>query len=563
MWTADISRVKAIPRRAPVDPPDFIVEDVSRRFRQPGSSARLKPIQVRALTEAAIAGGLVAPIRVGGGKTLLSGLLPVVLGSLRPMLLVPAALVAKTRIELFQWAAHFKVAAHLTIVSYEKIGTASGEAVLRRADPDLIIADEAHKLKNPKAAVTRRVGRVLATPTGDGRRRAFCALTGTAVKTGFSDIWHLARWALGDSSPLPHDKATAEEWSRACGFPGQGGPPVWPGAIAQLSRYTEPPGLSHREGAAIMRSRMTETMGWVSSTGDDECRAEIVFRVVDRREEIAAETRHWIAHLRATATTPDDWALGSPMEAWAYERQLALGFHYVWNPRPPQEWRDARKAWFSAAFETLSASRSVDTEGTLRAAVLAGDPRFASLRPLVEAWERVKPTFTPNVEPRWHSRQFLEDLAERMARSPGAIVWTEHHAFAMALAELTGCPYYGAKGRDVKTGTAIEHDPGGRAIIAGFDSNATGRNLQKWSENIFPAPLGDGADAWEQALGRTHRSGQTSPVVECETWILTDGHLATIRKACSLAETVHATTGNSQKLLSATWEGFDIDEDDD
>ena len=63
------------------------------------------------------------------------------------------------------------------------------------------------------------------------------------------------------------------------------------------------------------------------------------------------ETQLWAAQIRdewrrrSLATgwrTPDDWDLMMATEVWRVANELALGLHYVWDPRPPEEWRNAR-----------------------------------------------------------------------------------------------------------------------------------------------------------------------------------------------------------------------------
>src|SRR5678816_4636049 len=100
----------------------------------------LRPIQALALVEAAETGGLFAPIRVGGGKTLLSLLLPVVLGAERPLLLLPAKLIEKTRRAMHALQQHWRIARHTRLVSYELLGRAQAAELLDRFEPDLIIA---------------------------------------------------------------------------------------------------------------------------------------------------------------------------------------------------------------------------------------------------------------------------------------------------------------------------------------------------------------------------------------------------------------------------------------
>jgi hypothetical protein len=59
--------------------------------------------------------------------------------------------------------------------------------------------------------------------------------------------------------------------------------------------------------------------------------------------------------LRSQWETPDGWPISEPAIRNQHARELGLGFFYRWNPRPPDEWLDARRAYFAAE---VSARRS-------------------------------------------------------------------------------------------------------------------------------------------------------------------------------------------------------------
>lgn len=138
-----------------------------------GSPLRLRPVQAIALAEIGAYGGMWGPIRVGGGKTMISLLAPEVLGSRRPLILVPANLIEKTEATKAQLAPHWRVPERMWLISYELLGRRQsgekrdpkgnviGPALLDRLEPDAIIADESQRLKDPHCAVTKRVLRYL------------------------------------------------------------------------------------------------------------------------------------------------------------------------------------------------------------------------------------------------------------------------------------------------------------------------------------------------------------------------------------------------------------------
>ena len=88
-----------IPRRTPLSPDEEAeqIDLLTNHLRTPGGTMRLRPVQAQALYEMHDYGGLFGPIRVSGGKTLITLLAALVLEAQRPMLIVPAALIEKTR----------------------------------------------------------------------------------------------------------------------------------------------------------------------------------------------------------------------------------------------------------------------------------------------------------------------------------------------------------------------------------------------------------------------------------------------------------------------------------
>src|SRR5262249_13680283 len=135
---------------------------LTQELRVPGGTLELRPVQAIALTEIRACGGLLAPIRVGAGKTLISLLAGSVVGARRPVLLVPAKLRDKTERDMRAARRHFRVPPNLQVVSYELMGRVNQAELLEEIKPDLLICDEVHRIKNPRAAVTKRVMRYLA-----------------------------------------------------------------------------------------------------------------------------------------------------------------------------------------------------------------------------------------------------------------------------------------------------------------------------------------------------------------------------------------------------------------
>ena len=235
-------------------------------------------------------------------------------------------------------------------------------------------------------------------------------------------------------------------------------------------------------------------------------------------------------------TTPDGWAFGNPIEFRMYLRQLALGFHGVWDPRPPQEWIEARRDWAGFVRETLEESQSLDTELQVANAVDEGRLSTTTL----ERWRAVRDTFTIQPKDVWHDDAALEACKLWMERERG-IVWCEHRFFARKLAAMTGATYYGANGLS-EGGDSITVVKPGRAIIASVQANSAGRNLQMFSTNLVTSCPPSGQTV-EQLIGRTHRFGQEADEVTVDVLLGCREHHDAFQRALDGARAAADTLG--------------------
>ena len=145
----------------PIDKPlkgHKYVETYSRKYSLTpyAPSMTLRPIQAQMLAEAKRAGGLVAMVACGEGKTLTSLLLPSVLDAKRPLILLPAAMRAQYQSDRESYGEHFNLVP-MPCMSYEGLSSPAQVDKLNDLAPDLIICDEAHHLKNLKSARVKRL----------------------------------------------------------------------------------------------------------------------------------------------------------------------------------------------------------------------------------------------------------------------------------------------------------------------------------------------------------------------------------------------------------------------
>ncbi len=651
---------------------ETIADRLTNLLKTPNGKQKLRPVQAAALYELGTHGGLFGPIPVGHGKTLISLLAAYVLGAERPLLVLPAALIKRTNKkggEKERYAKHWRIPTNIQFISYEMLGRVQAATFLEELNPDFLIFDEVHRLKNKHAAVTRRLLRFMKAHPNT----KVMALSGTVMKKSLLDFGHILRWCLKHNAPIPTTDTELEDWAQAIDEKIEEYERADLGALKTLSNGVDDIDAVRRG----FRDRLISTPGVVAVTGGEDDLVSSSLRITALKYDVAPITEQHFAKLRADWLTPDDWQLKMAVDVWRHSRELSLGFHYCWTERemwskwlapilqsaknkpdyiverisnvlepmignganidapnerettysklatalsmanttdstsakrgsapsagkpqngradtegsvsititergksedsfaspaiapsgsletlskafhrllhiclklakPPDPWRNARRDWSAFVRETLSRSRTLDSELQVVQACDAGRLPNVTL----EAWRAIRDSFTPNVVAMWHDDSAIKVCLEWM-KQPG-IVWTEHDLFARRLAEVSGCKYFGAKGLS-DDGEAVEDTDHSKAIILSIDANKEGRNLQeKWSRNLITAPP-EGADIWQQMLGRTHRPGQLADEVEVDVLLGCKEHANAWRRALAAAESIRDTTGADSKLLFA------------
>lgn len=577
--TLELKRVLDLKRRPPVDieGPEGVAlaESVTRKYtRGPRACAcastplgklghpcitALNPVQAWSLVEAPLAGGLLAPIGVGHGKTGLDFMMSLAMGSKLTVLLLPPGLVSGLIDAYLLWREHFHVPGLVTpersfvvagrptvhVVPFSKFSRAESTALLENLKPDLIVVDEAHRLKNKDTATTARVLRYFVNHP----ETRLCVWSGTFTTRSIKEYAHLSGLSLREGSPLPNDPAVVEEWSVAID------PSAYPGPAGELRKFCKTDETLY-DG---FHRRLVETLG-VVSTKSGAVGASIIFneRVAP---PIPSKLALMLDVLRASETRPDGEEFVEAVQVVACARQLACGFYYRWKfPRgePEQlilEWFEKRKQWNKELRQKLKLrEEGLDSPRLCELASMRAHGQLASSGPEWKSdtwceWFAICDKVQPESEAVWVDDYLASDAAQWANKNRG-IVWYEHEAFGARVAQLAGLAMHGG-GPGAPERIAAES--GKRSIIASIKSHGTGRDgLQRKFNEQLVANQPSSGDAWEQLLGRLHRIGQSADEVITSIYRHTPEMIGALDTAMNQAFYIEKTMGTRQKLLVAS-----------
>lgn len=489
----------------------------------------LKPWQAAALVYTVEQGGLFTSAGVGAGKTIVSLLIPMIVGAKRPLLMLPASAREKTYAEIPGYRLHFKLHPYLQILSYEELSRLSGVNALYTMDPDWVIADEAHKLKDVTTARGRRFMRFFA----DHPKTRLAAMSGTPTTNSMKDYAHMVRLALPEGCPVPHTYQDLEMWAGALDLK-----PQRLVASGPLRAWCEN-GENVRQA---WQRRLSDTPG-VILTMAASCDARIEFEKTT--VDVPPNVYEAIVNLYAKWATPGGEECQYAMELWRHGRELSCGFYYRWvwpGGVVNERWVRARADWHKFVRNVIGGRRRYDSPKAVEVGVVSGE--ISDPGRLWRTWEAVRPEYKPVVEPVWLS-DFFVDAVIRAARGRDALVWVEHSAFGARLLRK-GFPYFGPKA------TQAEINDSRGSVGLSQRAHREAKNLQRRWDNIVVSPSASGSE-WEQMIGRTHRMGQTSPRVRATVYQHTEAFRDSLEAAIEGARYTQDSMGQKQKLLMGVW----------
>ena len=621
----DLRRVLALPKRErPSDTELKKLADYIKGFLGTGVTqcacltkykrpccADLLPTQAWALYEAAQANGLLGPIGVGHGKTLLDLLTAMVIDDCKTaVLLLPPNL--KSQLLDVDWhfyGQHWKLPnlagggriypgrPTLHVVAFSELSGSRATDLLSRLRPDTIIVDEAHSVRNRTAARTKRFLRYF----NENPKARLFAWSGTLTSRSLKDYAHLSNLALRDGSPTPIHWPTVEEWA------GHLDPNEFRSPPGRLSQF----GKEGSEARAGYSERVNATLGVVSSGDATSCQASLV--ISERRIETPEVIKKHIEDVEKTWCRPDGEELIDAMSVGRCLRELSCGFYYRWRwprkePTPVIEaWLKARKEWHKELREKLKGARPhMDSPLLCAKAAIRWYNGYKSHRKEVQRiknpnwtphfkpydedyedeyieeeitvetievppksangplpvwpslcwqeWERVRDTAKPETEAIWLDEFLVDNCLDWLSEAPG-LLWYEFDGLSQRIRQR--CRERGIKAVNCGPGAdgnqAVLGLTGAESAVVSIRAHGTGKNLQQFTRNLVANPPSSGGE-WEQLLGRTHRQGQMADEVSVDVFQHTEPFKKALEKARDLSEYIKESFGAPQRLVSkATW----------
>lgn len=503
-------RVRSLTRREPLMP--TFVDQLSAYYNNRGN--KLFPVQALALREAAACRGMFGQLAPGVGKTLISMLLPEVMGATNPMMVIPKRLFAKTKVDFQEYAdAGYRVTLP-RLVSTQYLTHKKRENWLLEQNPDLLIFDEGQSCRE-WGTVARRVDRYVRSKRE--RERVFgellsvVSMSGTLMTPNISQWAHIARWCLGMRSPAPLNEADVLQWTQQ-----------------------PPPGFFEHA---------REVSGMVMSMGRP-CNASIT---CDHwRPSLPPVVEEAIRMIDA-GVRPDGELLDD-LEVPEVRQQAFTGFFYIWDPLPPKWWLDPRRDYHKySRWVVEQRLPGFDSASFVRDCLLGllpdrEPPLAADGRKALQAWLTVQREYTPPKRPVWLSEAMVEQAVAHVRLRPKTLIWCPHEAVGPVFVKH-GIPYYGAD-------TDPEQEQG-RTIALSVRAHHVGKNLQAWQNNLL---LGvHGPEVCEQLMARTHRPKQDADTVHFDWPQTLDYHQRKLQDTKQKAHEWGRHIGNEQKLALADW----------
>jgi len=490
------------------------------------------------------------------------------------------------------------------ILPYSHLSLKDTAAFLAAIKPTAIICDEAHRLRNARAAGSRRLFSYIKTIDSEFLSIAF--LSGTMTRRGLKDYFHLAAVVLGGMSPLPLSFPEAQRWGAVIDAKGSSfqflANAIWDtqGMIRELTplvdwakvMYTEE-NLGEDKQTQVRRAfnlRLTSTLGVISSPpGDLPCPLIIDNIAPGGIPDNLAELMYGVQHL---GVTPSGDEIEFALHKYKWMLELSAGFYndLRWPDKIASDrvddlarsqdhhealqryhkllrvYLDFPKDGLDTPFLVGSHFRRMKGRGQLAAELYRlwkEAKELADFQGLIERKSvpvRVSP-YKVDALAKWAVQHANDEKR-------GALVWVGHNEMRVWAAErlkaegldVLDCPSGDKRVAILLTETEAIKTPE-RFYVLNYNGWREGLDLQ-WGSTAAFLQWPRGEDVVEQAIGRQHRQGQEEDEVTVYTLLAPerdygDEEIAFDQMlfAATLVDSLYVqqTTRSSRRLMSAAF----------
>jgi hypothetical protein len=655
MWKKDSKNLSALQQEVlrilelPFIKNEYLIcpnpDEFGRQWIKPGADFSLRQIQTDGCFTFAQMGGLVGPIGVGYGKTIISILCAAIALKVRghyhacimvpPQVLdqllhtdlpaakeylliddlafIPVTGSQKKRKKAAEWPGRC-----VFIYSYSLLSSETGYEELIAMSPTCFILDEAHNLARSTTTRTKRwygalkeiEARMVSHPDITAERIETVALSGTITKKSIKDYSHISRQALGQSSPVPI-RETAINLFAGVIDAGSNAAQLSDQEKQAFQQFLE---WNHRNGhdpashlreinsnninptlqeviRESFRFRMNSVPGLVATAGQGVDASLLIHWVEPKKQKDDPNIESMVRLMKKVAIdgqTPDGDTIDYSMHNYKWLWELTGGFYnsLVWPTTEEEQIRYQNT--FGKSISTAEAEMLI-AGGQQHHALLQEyhkqlrhfldgqhipgcDTPMLVAREITRQLDREEPkhSMPMHLINAYHEQKEarFEDMPSRLSvpvrvtdykirnvvdwaednKKHGGIIWYHH-------------PNLGQWVTEYLEQAGIEHTfaPAGEnkkvfnkgLVVASF-AHGTGKNLQHQCNNYF-LEIRREAHIMEQALGRTHRSGQLSDEVHAYMLLGNGFDIALFNGCLKDADYAQTSLGSRQRLCYATY----------
>lgn len=479
------------------------------------------------------------------------------------------------------------------VFPYSLLSATDALYLLDKIRPDLVIADEVHNLKNPRAARTKRLLHVLKEQKPAPQ---FVGMSGTITAKKIGDYHHLATLALGEKSPLPRTAHMSFSWGQLIDT--DAGPSPTGHAVKLMrplltwasenfpeeGRFRVDQTESYRRA---YRLRLTSAPG-VVATGDEEIGVSLCLQNLEP-DQPGPRLLELIEQVQEDYITPQGEPIDHALHTFKWVYELSAGFYnsLIWPTEEdlqrnrrigPMEAKllltkakihhAAAQAYHSALREFFKDSPpGLDTPREVARSIAKHGAKFVPAE-VASAYSAMKEADFEGRPERVQVPVRIDDFkvrhavkwAKELPEGRGGIIWVWHQEAGVwlveALQEAGLDPLHCPAGADELiegVGDPMRGGKGDRIVVASISSHGTGRNLQAFQHQLF-FQWPRSPQVAEQTLGRMHRNGQEAEELIAHTnMVLQFDHVC---RAATLNDAIYIqqTTGSRQKIVFADYD---------